>query len=89
LSIRLTTTLRNRPASARTAGKIIGENRFDGDAVEAVGEDFEGFMHDGVGIGGNKFGGGEADKLGKFVHQRGERGNFAFDQPRALLNQAG
>ena len=57
------------------------------DAVEAAGEDFEGFVDHGVGAGGRKLGGGEAHKLRELVDQGGERGDFAFDQAGALLNE--
>ena len=58
------------------------------DAVEAAGKNFDGFVDHGVGAGGRELGGGEAHELRELVDQGGERGDFAFDQARALLHEA-
>ena len=68
--------------------KIVGERCFERDAVEAAGENFDGFLNDGVRAGGRKLGGGEADELRELVDELRERGDFAFDEARAFLRQA-
>ena len=68
--------------------EIFGERSLERDAIEAAGEDLDGFVDDGVGVGGRELGGGEAHELRELVDQGGERGDFAFDQAGALLNEA-
>ena len=68
-------------------GKIFGERGFERDAVEAAGENFDGFADDGVDVGGFEFGGREADEFGEFVDESGERADFALDEAGAFLHK--
>ncbi len=59
----------------------------EGDAIEAAGENFDGFPDDVVDVGGIEFSGGEADELREFVDQRGKRADFAFDEAGRFFDQ--
>ena len=69
-------------------GRLCGEGGVERDAVEAIGENFDGFANDAVDVGGIEFGGREADELGEFVDQSGERADFAFDEAGGFLDEA-
>src|SRR3984885_5349508 len=68
--------------------KIFGKRRFQRDAVETAGENFDSLLDHGVRAGGRELGGGEADKLRELVDELRERGDFALDEARAFLGEA-
>jgi len=70
-------------------GRLDGERSIEGDALEAIGKDLDGFTDDAVDVGGFEFSGGEADELGEFVDEGRESADFAFDEARGLFDQAG
>ena len=71
-------------------GREIGlEIDFEADAIEAAGEELQGFADDDVCVGRLNLGSGEADELGELVDERGEGGDFADDQAGAFLGDAG
>src|SRR5258706_1699152 len=70
-------------------GKVRLEVKLEMDAVEAAGEELQCFADSGVGVGWEELGGGEADELGKFVNERGERGDFTHNEAGACLGDAG
>src|SRR6266446_151467 len=70
-------------------GKVRLEVKLEMDAVEAAGEELQCFANGGVGVGWEELGCGEANELGKFVNERGERGDFTHNEAGAFLGDAG
>ncbi len=68
--------------------KVFGEGGFYDDAIETAGENLQGFVDKSGGVSRLKLGAGKAHELRELIDQIGERGDFAFDQARAFLNQA-
>src|ERR1700674_5395325 len=67
--------------------KILGKSCFESDAIEASRKYLQRLVDNGVRVRGRQLRGREAHELGEFIHKRGERGYFPFDEPRAFMNQ--
>ena len=81
-------TLRRRRDVGANGGSLGGESGVQGDAVEAAGENFDGFADDVVDVGGFELGGREADELREFVDEGGEGADFAFDEAGGFGDEA-